>query len=339
MSYFDKLSGTSFRQKEIDALTGEEQLVLVADPTNEYDEYAVKVEANGVMIGWIRKGNNKEISKALLAGKKVTIDDFTVTGGGQNENGEEINYGVNVKITMPLEENFKKYKKLTPDIGEGFVYFDEENHKYYDENGNQMLSGSKAEEAEVGPADMSYAAAAVSKSTKIPEKKILSLWSTNGDMSRDFGTLVHSALEFYIENQTILQHYDAVREREHTATNWMPNSIGHIVDKYLDIVDVTKSVPEVFVRYGSSCGYIDQLDYIDEKTVVIRDYKIVNELKNVKTKSYGTQKKYTVQQSFYKAILEANGITVDSIILDTYDGDEWMANKIESVDIDVKGEV
>ena len=66
----------------------------------------------------------------------------------------------------------KKFKKLSPDIGTGFVYFDEVNHKYYDEEGNPMMSGSAAESIEVGEPDMTYPAKAMAKSTGINEEKI-----------------------------------------------------------------------------------------------------------------------------------------------------------------------
>lgn len=339
MSYYDKLSGVSFRQKEIDSLTGEETLVLIAEPDNEYDEYAVRVEADGVMIGWIRKGNNVKISKALQAGKTVEVDDFTITGGeGKDETGKQMNYGVNVKITMPVEENFKKFKKIIPDIGEGFVYFDEDNHVYYSESGQEMQSGSKAEAAEVGEVDMSYALKAVAKSTKLRPEVIQSFWDKNGELSAGFGTIIHDAFDFYIKNQVQLEAYDNIREREHSACNWMPNTVGRIIDQYLETRNVSASQSEVFVRHGLFCGYIDQLLYIEDSVVQIRDYKIINKLKKVKTRSYGSITKYTVQQNFYREILEANGYSVVSMELNTYDGSEWRDVELEEIEIGVKQE-
>ena len=318
-------------------MSGEEQLTLEADPTNEYDKYAVKVIADGVMVGWVPKGQNEQVSKALQSGKQVLVTDYNITGGGEKESGEALNYGINIRIAMPSESDLSKYKKIVPDIGEGHVYFDEENHRYFDEQGNQMISGSRLEEMEVGPTDMTYPAEAMAKSTGIPKQKILDIWSTNGDLSAAFGTVVHNAFEFYIKNMVEIQHYDFVKERQHSATNWLPNTVGHIVDKYLrNVYDLVNSRSEVFVRYGKYCGYIDHLIMTGENDVDLRDFKIINSIKKVKTKSYGTITKYSVQASLYASILEANGYNVNSITLDTYNGEDWEAVKIDKVNINVK---
>lgn len=337
MSYWTKASGTSFRQKEIDKLSGEELLTLEADPTNEYDKYAVKVSADGVMVGWIPKGQNEQISKALQSGKAVQVSDYNITGGGETDSGEAMNYGLNLKITMPSESDLSKYKKIVPDIGEGHVYFDEENHRYFNEQGVQMISGSRLEEMEVGPTDMSYAAEAIAKTTKIPKQKILDIWSQNGDLSAAFGTVVHNSFEFYIKNKEEMMHYDFIKERPHTAMHWMPNTVGAIVDEYIrEIYSLDNSRSEVFVRYGDYCGYIDHLVYLDEDVVELRDFKFINKIKKVRTKSYGSVTKYSVQASLYAEILKANGYTVKSITLDTYNGTEWEAVPIEKVNIDVR---
>lgn len=336
-SWHDKLSGVSFRQKEIDAMSGDEELTLIARPDNEYDEYAVEVQANGVMIGWIRKGHNKKISQALQNGKSVKITDFNITGGeGSDENGRPMNYGVNVKIEMESEEDFSKFKKLVPDIGEGFVYFDEANHIYYNEDGERMTSGSMMEELEVGTADLSYAAEAMAKSTKIPKSAIMSMWERNGSLSAQLGTVIHDAFDYYIKNQTQMKAYDSIKERPHSACNWLPNVVGNIIDEYLDIWSLDQSAAEVFIRFGNFCGYVDQLVYLGDNIVTIRDYKIINGLKKVKTKSFGTVHKYTVQQSTYKAILEANGYEVLGAQLNLYDGEEWKEQELETVDINVR---
>ena len=335
-SWHDKLSGVSFRQKEIDALTGDEELTLIARPDNEYDEYAVEVQANGVMIGWIRKGHNKKISQALQNGKSVKITDFNITGGeGSDENGRPMNYGVNVKIEMESEEDFSKFKKLVPDIGEGFVYFDEANHIYYNENGERMTSGSMMEELEVGTTDLSYAAEAMAKSTRIPKSRIIDMWEKNGSLSAQLGTVVHDAFDYYIKNQVHMKAYDAIKERPHSACNWFPNVVGKIIDEYLEVWDLDRSAGEVFIRFGNFCGFVDQLVYLDERVVVIRDYKIVNVLKKVKTKSFGSVYKYTTQQNTYRAILEANGYEVVAAQLNLYDGEEWKEQELEMVTIDV----
>ena len=51
-----------------------EQILLEADPNNEFDEYAVKVKIlNGIQIGWLPMGENlqMDISRRLNAGQTV----------------------------------------------------------------------------------------------------------------------------------------------------------------------------------------------------------------------------------------------------------------------------
>lgn len=198
-----------------------------------------------------------------------------------------------------------------------------------------MTSGSKAEEEEVGEADLSYAAEAMAKSTKIPKKIITEMWDKNGELSAQLGTVVHDAFDYYIKRQEQMKHYDSVQERDHTAKNWFPNTVGSIIDLYLERHSVEQSRGEVFVRYGDYCGFIDQLVYLGMDIVQIRDYKIINKLKKVKTKSFGTVHKYTVQQNFYRAILEANGLKVVSMEINAFDGDSWEDVELERVKINV----
>ena len=338
MSYWDNLAGTSFRRKHIEAMSGEEELTLVAEPENEYDQYAVKVLADGKHIGYIKKGRNETISKLLLDGSSVVIDDYNITGGGAGDGGEEINYGINVHIRMPNADSLDKLEKIVPDIGDGFVYFDPVAHKYYDEEGQPMISGSMAEESEVGVVDMSYASKAMAKSTGMKESVILGLWDKNGELSREFGTLIHESFDFYIKNKERLRHYDSIKERKHSASNWMPNTIGNIIDDYMLTHDLENAQSEVFVRFGKYCGRIDQLVYNHDGSLTINDYKIINKLKTVKTKSHGMVHKYTVQQSFYRDILVANGEKVAAMNINAFDGETWQDIKLTPVVTDVQKE-
>jgi hypothetical protein len=336
--FWEKASGVvaGGYQGIIDSMTGDEPLRLAVDEGNQYDDYATALEAKikdeWVQVGWVPKGHNQQIADALRNGEQVTIDDYNITGG---DNGKS--YGINFHIVMPKATQLERFcKKLFPDVGEGFVWFDERNHIYYNEEGEQMMSASQLEEAETGKPDMKTIAGKMAELGQLDESTITRLWEQNGNISREFGTVVHDALDFYITNQTEMQVYDDVMKgREHTARNFMNNTIGDIVDKYRKNYDIENSKTELFVRYGNYCGRIDQLKYHDENTVSIRDYKFVNELKSVKTKSYGTVKKYTVQQSLYRAILQKNGYNVLGMELHMYDGNKWDTIILKGVNIEI----
>lgn len=328
-----KISGTSFKQDIIDKMEGTETLYLAAEPANEYDPNAVMVleDGNDEQIGYIRKEEAKEISELLLSGKRVRITDYTITGGSEDKN-----YGVNIFIMKEEEEpESHKLTKLIPDIGVGFVYFDEVNHNYYDENMKPMLSGSVFESSQTPDFNPEFPAKALEKSTGVDADKIKKLWKKNGELSSALGTLIHEANEFWIKKHNIAEKIDTMRENPITATNWMPQLLGNIVDEYWKDKDISNTEAEIFIRYKNFCGYIDQLKWIDDKTAVMRDYKIVKKHGNVKTQNYGSIPKYSLQQNFYREILKKNDIEVKEMFLDTYIDGMWAPVKIEKIELEI----
>lgn len=101
-----KISGTSYRQDEIKSLgvpnddyslskkqlledyEGEKvfaldfdpKITLVPEPTNEYDANAIRVEADGVLIGYVPKGKTKYVRELMDAGKLYFVD-ANIEGG------------------------------------------------------------------------------------------------------------------------------------------------------------------------------------------------------------------------------------------------------------------
>ena len=151
VSYYTKLSGTSFRQDAVAELAKAKSpiLRLVPEPENEYDEYAVKVEAmlsdGWSQIGYIQRGKNQEIQKRLLEGLDVAITLSAVTGE------DKATLGVNVAIEWEDDSGIDPADMRDFEVQDVFigdddaVYFDTINHKAYDKNGKELLSGSNAE--------------------------------------------------------------------------------------------------------------------------------------------------------------------------------------------------
>lgn len=326
-----KLAGTSFRQDVIDAMEGIETLYLVAEPENEYDPNAVAVYEDGEdkQVGYVRKQEAEEISKKILNGERVEIIDYTITGGIEDKN-----YGINVFI-KDYEDNLNQneLKKLIPDIGTGYIYFDEKEHVYFDENMRPMISGSRFESSQIPEFNPEFPAKALEKSTGVDADKIQRFWKKNGDFSSQLGTLIHEANEFWIKNHKDLETIDTSRDKEHTAKNWMPEILGEIVDEYWSEVDIKNTKAELLIRYKGFCGYVDQLQFLDDKTAIMRDYKIIKEHKRVKTQDYGNLDKYTLQQNFYRTILAKNGIELKGMYLDIYSNNQWQHKKLGRVEI------
>lgn len=105
----------------------------------------------------------------------------------------------------------------------------------------------------------------------------------------------------------------------------MPQAVGDIVDKYLarhpeDYASRCSS--EVFVRRDGRCGFVDLVEQV-EGGLVTHDFKFVKQLKQVKYREYGVHNKYTLQQNFYRELIEANGHTVKGMVLETLRDGAW----------------
>ena len=340
ISYYSKLTGVSFRQEQVAKLKpGKTLLKCVPRPDNEYDAYAVEVQAllddGWTQIGWIPRGKNQHIQAELLADKTVSIVLKDVTGDDKETLG--VNVAIEYGDDSAIEpENTKDLIRQDVYIGDDdYVYFDPINHKAYDKNGKELLSGSNAEKMFLPEVNLNYAAKALSKTTGAKQEDILAAWDNKRDLSAEYGTMIHAALEKYLRYAPVLRKIDANQEREHTAKNWMPEALGDIVDKFVEASGIkdAKSV-EVRIKSGNRTGIVDLLLMQDENTFTIYDYKIMPEVKEIKYKGFGKMMKYQIQQNFYREIIEDNGYKCNGMFLWNWDGKKW--NKIELSVINVK---
>ena len=334
-SYFSKAVGVTFddRQETIASLAGNARLKLRREPDNPYDANAIAIDAlvgkGWKPVGYIAKDKNEHLAKEMDNGTKCGVELTEVTGGGDK------NYGLNIAVSYePAGE--LNLVRLVPDIGTGYVMFDEDNHRYFDEDGNQMISGSVFESNHKPEVNFSYAAKAMAKNTGAKADDILELWGENRDLSAAYGTAVHKGLEVYFKNHELMKQLDSSKERPHTAVTYMPREIGNIVDKYLadkpsDFAD--RSSAEVFVRHGNRCGFIDLLEEGTDG-LVMHDYKFIKQLKNIKYTTYGTHPAYSLQQNFYREVLEANGHKVKAMLLDTYVDGEWQTVEVKRIKLE-----
>lgn len=342
ISYFTKLTGTSFRQDTIAKLNGKSRLKLVARPDNEYDEFAVECLAQTndgwESIGWIAKGKNQDLSRVLQAGEDVQICLQEVTGGSESAP----TLGVNVSIIYGNDDavDVSKMAKVKVQYGDdSFIYFDEENHEAYDVNGNRLLSGSRLEDQYQQKDGLEYAAKALSAKTGVFTEDLRGLWEAKGEIAASYGTLIHRAIELAYKWFPTIYDLDSNLEEEQNYLRLAPPVIGEILNKYFkfreenDPHHYTKVETEVRVKYGKFTGIIDNL-CIDEdnKTFFICDYKVIQKLKDVK---YGNKKmkKYTLQQNLYRYIMEQAGYQCLGMYLHIWDGTAWKQEELEVVDI------
>lgn len=96
MGFHLKVAGVTFnnRQQVIAKLKTNQNLVLVREPNNSYDKFAVAVKTeSGEQVGYIPAANNGSIAYRMDHGGKYKVMVSAVTGGGIGQS-----YGVNIYI-------------------------------------------------------------------------------------------------------------------------------------------------------------------------------------------------------------------------------------------------
>ena len=342
-SYYTKLSGTSFRQDEIKKMTNSTKLRVIPRPDNEYDQFAIEVQAlledGWTQIGWIPKGQNVDMAMWLGEGGSVDISVSSVTGGTESAP----TMGVNVAVTYGRNDSvdLSTLLRVRVDYGDAdFVYFDEDNHIAYDASGKQLLSGSQFEEKYHPNFDFKYPAKAIAKKTGMHSDDVMDMWNVKRDISASYGTLAHKALEESHNYWNMIEQMDDALEEDKHFERILPNDIADIVERYF--LFRTKKTPdfmknkietEVRIKYEGLTGIVDNLEWTDDG-FYIWDYKITDEIKEVKFGKF-KDKKYTLQQNFYRYILEK--VTDKKCLgmnLLVWDGAMWKMEPINNIDVE-----
>jgi hypothetical protein len=320
--YHSKLVGVTFegRQDVISDLVGNEQLRFRREPNNEYDANAVAVDAfvtegdgftqdadfgsfaqEWLPIGYIAKDKNTELAKVLDDKKYAQIKLKEITGG------EDKAYGINVEIEyekLPVLQTGTT-ERLTDLFGNQIDY-DEVNH-IYSWKGEVYESGSQYASKNKKPFDSTMMSNMVAKKTGADPKEIAELWKLGGQVSRDFGTVVHLALEIYGKHRALSESL----EKEYHIPNHPV--LKDIVESFYKGREDEKAEYEVLVvdHKAKRAGTIDRLQIVAPKTVIIEDFKITHK----EDKQY-----WKDQLGFYQTIIEANGWTVTGREIHQFNG-------------------
>lgn len=340
-SYYTKLAGVSFRQKAVAELKpGKTPLRVVAEPENEYDPKAVRVEAllgdGWKLIGYIAKGSNVDMHDFLIAGGVVKIECKDVTGE------DKATLGVNVSIEYGEDEKVElsSLDKQTVDFGDtDFVYFDARSHRTYDPDGRVLQSGSETEHKYAKTVDLSYAAKAIAKRTGLLVDDITSVWDAKAELSMMYGTLLHRAIELRLQYLDVMNELDEYKKRDNSAENWAPALVGNAVSRLEETLDTSeyKEFPqkhtEARLKFGNLTGIADLILMKPDGAFRLIDFKTNQEIKNVKYE-FGNKKEYTVQQNHYRTIMEKLGYKCEGMELFHWTGDKWEVIPLDRVDLD-----
>lgn len=358
--YCSKIVGVTFegRQETISLLKGDEQLRVRREPDNEYDPKAVAVDVmvadEWKPIGYIAKDKNSEIAKSLDENQPVFIKIASLTGGGEKS------YGVNIELTYqeavaklvkPSKDSVPLLSRLTGIT----VLYDAKKHIYTDKKGNKYLSGSQFPDMFYDKFDKKQAIALVQKAypdSGITEEQLLDIWSTNGDISTNFGNSVHAALENYIKYNKVGDLIAGIdkdgKKKPNKALSKNP-FFAKLVNDYVAKFGVDGMLSEEFVAdENGHCGRVDYIKIVDKEKKIIRvgDFKTDTDLFESKYQKKdspfkGIIKENTLltyhrfQMSYYAYILSQYGYTTEGIDLDWLNPVtlEWERHSTDVIDL------
>lgn len=228
------------------------------------------------------------------------------------------------------------------------VDFEPTSHKYY-YNGELLVSGSgfaSQFEHEFNKAMIIPKSAA---KLGVAEEVVDEYWTSKGNCSTTFGTALHQALEHYGKYYQLSQEDIDSKTGEPKGLGIHP-TLAPIVELFFEGRENERAVYEPFVAdiKNMRCGQVDRLLITGNKKCRIQDFKTNGDLYKQNTPK--TLKSpyaflpnqpvgsYTLQLSFYKAILEAAGWIVEGLDLFHWDGEAWNEVELKPVSLDTPKE-
>lgn len=379
-SFTANAAGISFAIKDNPDLTHleikeEEPVLLIPEPENEFDPQAIRLEYNGYKIGYVpRKKEGIDFSIQSWCQKhldkiKAKIEQVWYKSGEEitlsyspeyDLAGISINFEVSDDGSSEDDKIITKTSFSEPDI---IVDFNDTKHIYNMrcEDGYKVLKGGTTFiKRFYKPFDSSFISKACSKSWGVDEQVIESMWNSNGNLAAAFGTVIHEALEHYINYNEVGAKITKIRkkkgkpERENYAMPKHPflkktiKSLNRMTDKLDKEYGAEKIVAEALITDSKTGwgGLIDRLAILDEKKKIARvqDYKVnigaeeeTPHNKPLPPFSHlpaNKLTKYALQMSFYARILEKHGWTIDGLDVFVFE-DKWVHHELELIDFSV----
>ena len=209
-------------------------------------------------------------------------------------------------------------------LGDG-VLFNKEDHTY-SKNGKPYLSGSTFAHMFEKEFPRDAIAQKVSDKTGNEVEDVLATWDAKGQISLDYGTLIHKCVESYLNFGA-----DATPSNEY---------LGDIVKDFEEVFGELLGVsgaPEWFVQDDAHqlCGVVD---FYDSANQVIYDWKtgdIHQKIQHKLGKDFPNDRLslYTLQLNFYKYIIEQNGGKVKKLVIGWLNGEHWEKIKVDIIDV------
>lgn len=306
-----KTVGMSFRSVKERVAVGD-KVRLVPEPDNKYDPNALAIQTlDGAFLGYVAK-KDKLRTKMLARAKKeevllpVLVANYYKDGDDKLwdtvTEGDLTQLWLRAYSKTPLEDD--SFAEVTSYTGEK-VLWSESLHVCTDLKGNELIGGSTYASQFQRDFDSEKLAKAYATKNEFKTEDVLSYWESLKDISQDYGTAIHKAMEHYAKYYKMVGHEDALPRVPH---------LRKAVKSFLEQSSFDKCVAEPLItdtQMGMS-GWIDLLKFVGDNKVVIIDYK-TNTFKD--DKSYYSKwkpkmKEYKNQFDYYGTILENFGYEV-----------------------------
>ena len=277
-------------------------------PTRQYENIQPKIEMKDI-----------ELSEGTKIGMNY-IESLTAKYG-QHGAFEAKEVGpVNVEVSATV-----KMKSFNEDVE---IDFDPINHKYYFE-GKELIGGSKLTSTFFKPFDAEKIAEVCAKAWGVPAEAIRALWSSNGDIANQLGTVIHKALE---HSEVHYENGLTISAKKSDGSN--PAELKHpilnkIVSDFYEMYEKTQIEGEVLTEVlvtdvkGGYCGQIDRLVVTGKKKCRVDDIKVNVDAEVKSTNSRALKPfealpankltKYQIQMSIYGNILQNSGWEVEGL--------------------------
>jgi len=218
--------------------------------------------------------------------------------------------------SVPLEER----QTFTREV----IMWDEAAHKYYDKEGNVLMSASQYAEKNSPKFDLDMMLPKTAKSWDVEEAALKDVWKMNSDISNHWGSAIHKALELYHQYHSL---GEKVQQKKELDINYVLPKNSYLRKIVLEFVDSygADALSEVLVSdvANGMAGTIDRLS-VNGKKVRIGDYKTNAEMDSKKLL------KYQKQLSFYAHILINKGYEVEGLDLYYLNADDgWSLQTLE----------
>lgn len=291
-------------------------------PTQQYGNITPEIELEDVDLS--------EATEATLAHISSLYDRFSERGGLKDNGARELVINKSIKKNSFNEEGV-------------VIDYDDDAHTYHFE-GERLVSGSAIAAKYYKKFDSENVSKASANKWGVDQQDVKGLWSANGKLAADFGSVIHLALEHYDLYKNLGAKISENRGEEDNYALPKHPILRSIIEEFEKINTTVgeEVVPEALVTNVKKgyCGHADRVLIINKKKKICRvqDYKVnigsEDESSSMKAKKPFDElpknkiTKYQIQMSAYANMLQDSGWTVEGLDVFVLE-DSWKHHELD----------